>query len=191
MIGRRLFRWRCSVRLPWRLARRRAALLAGAPASQRMQDESSGGFAGAPCPSRSASVTLAAWAPSRSVFSALMAGSGRPTIAPWCRPACAVAARLAAVLPSVCVVALLLGVGWRCGSSRARWPSGRRRSGRLGRWPRSFVRPRCGFTPLSRVLPARPRLASGRLRWRFRGVWLCVGSSGASSRPRPRCFSPP
>ena len=39
MIGRRLVRWRCSVRLPWRLARRRAALLAGAPASQRMQDE--------------------------------------------------------------------------------------------------------------------------------------------------------
>ena len=47
--------------------------------------------------------------------------------------------------PSACVVVPLLGVGWRWGDSRARWPSPRRRSGRLGRWPRSGLRPRNGL----------------------------------------------
>ena len=73
MIGRRLFRWRCSVRLPWRLARRRAALLAGAPASQRMQAEQFKRICGralpfALCVGRACGLCVLAWR-----FSALMA----------------------------------------------------------------------------------------------------------------------
>lgn len=57
--------------------------------------------------------------------------------------------------------------------SRARWPPLRRRSGRLGRWPRSPVRPRDGLARGLCALPARPRLASGRLlgRWPQRSPW--------------------
>ena len=73
MIGWRLFRWRCSVRLPWRLARRRAALLAGAPAFQRMQDEQFRRICGralpfALCVGRACGLCVLAWR-----FSALMA----------------------------------------------------------------------------------------------------------------------
>ena len=62
-------------------------------------------------------------------------------------------------------------VGGSC--SRARWPPLRRRSGRLGRWPRSPVRPRDGLARGLCALPARPRLASGRLlgRWPQRLPW--------------------
>ena len=74
---------------------------------------------------------------------------------------------LAAAPSSVGVVVPLLGVGWRWGNSRARWPPLRRPSGRLGRWPRSPVRPRDGLARGLCALSARPRLASGRLlgRW--------------------------
>ena len=107
------------------------------------------------------------------------------------RPACAVAVRLAAVSPSAGVVRAVLwrGAGW--GGFRARWPSLRRRPGRLGRWPRSVLRPLGGlssgfppcFAPAARLralsLAAVPAfgLASARL--------------ARSWRPRPRCFSPP
>ena len=77
------------------------------------------------------------------------------------------------------------------GCSRARWPPLRRRSGRLGRWPRSLMRPRDGLARGLCALPARPRRASGRLRQRFRSVWFCVGRPGAFLWPRPRCFFPP
>lgn len=62
-------------------------------------------------------------------------------------------------------------VGGSC--SRARWPPLRRRSGRLGRWPRSPVRPRDGLARGLCALPARPRRASGRLlgRWPQRLPW--------------------
>lgn len=62
-------------------------------------------------------------------------------------------------------------VGGSC--SRARWPPLRRRSGRLGRWPRSLMRPRDGLARGLCALPARPRLASGRLlgRWPQRLPW--------------------
>lgn len=69
-------------------------------------------------------------------------------------------------------------VGGSC--SRARWPPLRRRSGRLGRWPRSPVRPRDGLARGLCALPARPRLASGRLpgcwpqRLPWRGAELAV-----------------
>ena len=107
------------------------------------------------------------------------------------RPACAVAVRLAAVSPSAGVVRAVLwrGAGW--GGFRARWPSLRRRPGRLGRWPRSVLRPLGGlssgfpscFAPAARLralsLAAVPAfgLASAQL--------------ARSWRPRPRCFSPP
>lgn len=107
------------------------------------------------------------------------------------RPACAVAVRLAAVSPSAGVVRAVLwrGAGW--GGFRARWPSLRRRPGRLSRWPRSVLRPLGGlssgfppcFAPAARLralsLAAVPAfgLASARL--------------ARSWRPRPRCFSPP
>lgn len=62
---------------------------------------------------------------------------------------------------------------WGGSCSRARWPPLRRRSGRLGRWPRSPVRPRDGLARGLCALPARPRLASGRLlgRWPQRLPW--------------------
>lgn len=62
-------------------------------------------------------------------------------------------------------------VGGSC--SRARWPPLRRRSGRLGRWPRSLMRPRDGLARGLCALPARPRLASGRLLgcWPQRLAW--------------------
>lgn len=62
---------------------------------------------------------------------------------------------------------------WGGGCSRARWPPLRRRSGRLGRWPRSLMRPRDGLARGLCALPARPRLASGRLlgRWPQRLPW--------------------
>ena len=62
-------------------------------------------------------------------------------------------------------------VGGSC--SRARWPPLRRRSGRLGRWPRSLMRPRDGLARGLCALPARPRRASGRLlgRWPQRLPW--------------------
>lgn len=62
---------------------------------------------------------------------------------------------------------------WGGSCSRARWPPLRRRSGRLGRWPRSPVRPRDGLAHGLCALPARPRLASGRLlgRWPQRLPW--------------------
>ena len=80
---------------------------------------------------------------------------------------------LAAAPSSVGVVVPLLGVGWRWGNSRARWPPLRRPSGRLGRWPRSPVRPCDGLARGLCVLPARPRRASGRLlgRWPQRLPW--------------------
>ena len=104
------------------------------------------------------------------------------------RPACAVAVRLAAVSPSAGVVRAVLwrGAGW--GGFRARWPSLRRRPGRLGRWPRSVLRPLGGlssgflpsFAPAARLralsLAAVPAfgLASARLvlGGRARGVFL-------------------
>ena len=62
---------------------------------------------------------------------------------------------------------------WGGGCSRARWPPLRRRSGRLGRWPRSLMRPRDGLARGLCALSARPRLASGRLlgRWPQRLPW--------------------
>ena len=105
------------------------------------------------------------------------------------RPACAVAVRLAAVSPSAGVVRAVLwrGAGW--GGFRARWPSLRRRPGRLGRWPRSVLRPLGGlssgfpscFAPAARLralsLAAVPAfgLASAQLArscGRARGVFL-------------------
>ena len=88
-------------------------------------------------------------------------------------------------------------VGGSC--SRARWPPLRRRSGRLGRWPRSPMRPRDGLARDLCALAARPRRASGRLRRRFRGVWSAWGRAGRSvSRglaplppPRPSKGAPP
>ena len=62
---------------------------------------------------------------------------------------------------------------WGGSCSRARWPPLRRRSGRLGRWPRSLMRPRDGLARGLCALPARPRRASGRLlgRWPQRLPW--------------------
>ena len=107
------------------------------------------------------------------------------------RPACAVAVRLAAVSPSAGVVRAVLwrGAGW--GGFRARWPSLRRRPGRLGRWPRSVFAPSAGCRPASRPV-SRPRRASGRCRWRLfrRLVWRRLGWRVLGGRARG-VFLPP
>ena len=191
MIGRRLFRWRCSVRLPWRLARRRAALLAGAPAFQRMQDEQFRRICGralpfALCVGRACGLRALPWR----FFCAGGRGGGC-----FSRPSAARPAPSPPVSPPSCRP-------WAWSRPCWAWDDGVAAPAPAGRLSRVGLvglaagrAPSCGldagFPPLSRVLSARPRLTSGRLRWRFRGVWLCVGSSGASSRPRPRCFSPP
>lgn len=118
-------------------------------------------------------------------------GGGLALASCFRRPACAVAVRLAAVSPSAGVVAFRLGRGAVLGGSRARWPSLRRRPGRLGRWPRSVLRPLGGlssgfpscFAPAARLralsLAAVPAFG-------LASAWLA-----RSWRPRPRCFSPP
>ena len=189
MIGRRLYRWRWLLRLPWRLARRRSGR-----APLRVLLKLCGPRKGAICARRgalaSASVALAARAPFRGAFSALMAGVAacsralvppglrrrRPPWPPrrrpwaWSRPC--------------------RGVGWRCGGSRAHWPPMRRPSGRLGRWPRSLVRPRDGLThgfPPDFAPAARLRaLSLARLDapgWRWGGALLLCFASGRSPSP--------
>lgn len=107
------------------------------------------------------------------------------------RPACAVAVRLAAVSPSAGVVRVVLwrGAGW--GGFRARWPSLRRRPGRLGRWPRSVLRPlgglSSGFPPLFRARGAPPGAVVGGCS----GVWSGVGSAGAFLAAAPAVFFSP
>lgn len=108
------------------------------------------------------------------------------------RPACAVAVRLAAVSPSAGVVRAVLwrGAGW--GGFRARWPSLRRRPGRLGRWPRSVLRPLGGlssgfppcFAPAAR-LRALSLAAVPAFGWRWGGVVRSV-SRGRVPLPPPR-----
>ena len=107
------------------------------------------------------------------------------------RPACAVAVRLAAVSPSAGVVRAVLwrGAGW--GGFRARWPSLRRRPGRLGRWPRSGCVPSAGCRLASRPV-SRPRRASGRCRWRlFRRLALRRLSWRVLAAAPAVFFSPP
>lgn len=108
------------------------------------------------------------------------------------RPACAVAVRLAAVSPSAGVVAFRLGRGAGWGGFRARWPSLRRRPGRLGRWPRSVLRPLGGlssgfaprFAPAAR-LRALSLAAVPAFGWRWGGALRSV-SRGRVPLPPPR-----
>ena len=114
------------------------------------------------------------------------------------RPACAVAVRLAAVSPSAGVVRAVLwrGAGW--GGFRARWPSLRRRPGRLGRWPRSVLRPLGGlssgfppsFAPAAR-LRALSLAAVPAFGWRWGGVVRSVSRRVVPlPPPRPRGAPP-
>lgn len=114
------------------------------------------------------------------------------------RPACAVAVRLAAVSPSAGVVRAVLwrGAGW--GGFRARWPSLRRRPGRLGRWPRSVLRPLGGlssgfppsFAPAAR-LRALSLAAVPAFGWRWGGALRSVSRRVVPlPPPRPRGAPP-
>lgn len=123
---------------------------------------------------------------------------GGLALASCCRPACAVAVRLAAVSPSAGVVRAVLwrGAGW--GGFRARWPSLRRRPGRLGRWPRSVLRPLGGlssgfpscFAPAAR-LRALSLAAVPAFGWRWGGVLRSVSRRVVPlPPPRPRGAPP-
>ena len=114
------------------------------------------------------------------------------------RPACAVAVRLAAVSPSAGVVAFRLGRGAVLGGFRARWPSLRRRPGRLGRWPRSVLRPLGGlssgfppcFAPAAR-LRALSLAAVPAFGWRWGGALRSVSRRVVPlPPPRPRGAPP-
>ena len=102
-------------------------------------------------------------------------GGGLALASCFRRPACAVAVRLAAVSPSAGVVRAVLwrGAGW--GGFRARWPSLRRRPGRLGRWPRSVLRPLGGLSSGFRVLFRARGAPPGAVAGGCSGVWLAVG----------------
>ena len=190
MIGRRLVRWRCSVRLPWRLARRRAALLAGAPASQRMQDEQFRRICGRAlpftlCVGRACGLCALPWR----FFCAGGRGGGC-----FSRPSAARPAPSPPVSPP-----FRRPRAWSCrcwawgGGGATPAPAGRLRVGGLGGLAAGRALscvPSAGWRPASRPV-SRPRRASGRGRGRFRGVWLAGGWGAAvlfrvGSFPFPR-----